>query len=130
MSKSSRKRAMALLLSCLCLGASTAAGGGLDKELPSLDGLVRYGCTVQGPINMLDHSSPQSKWQRVWSVTFWAEHKSTYKAKPVKDWELSYSYRTKRIKALVDCDRFMERVKRATRKHVEARRQSPRPGAD
>jgi hypothetical protein len=40
----------------------------------------------------------------------WAEHKSLFAAKPKKDWKLHYSYRKKRIKALKDCDKFLDRV--------------------
>ena len=107
--------ATALLLTCLATGAPTATAGGLDEKLPSLDGLVRYGCSVQGPITQIDHSDPRGKAKSVWSVTFWAEHISLFGKKVRKDWKLLYSFRKKRIKGLTDCDKFMERVSKAMR---------------
>ena len=105
--------ATALLLTCLATGAPTATAGGLDEKLPSLDGLVRYGCSVQGPITQIDHSDPRGKRRSVWSVTFWAEHISLFGKKVRKDWKLLYSFRKKRIKGLTDCDKFMDRVRKA-----------------
>ncbi len=113
MRKRNLATATALVAASLCMGSWVEAGGGLDKKLPSLDGLVRYGCAVEGPILQVDHRDPAGRVRPVWSVTFWAEHKSVFAAKPSKDWKLLYAYRKKRSKSLSDCDRFMERVKEA-----------------
>jgi hypothetical protein len=107
--------AAALLLSYFVAGTQTASAGGLDDKLPALDGLVRYGCSVQGPIQQINHGDPSGKARSVWSVTFWAEHISLFGKKARKDWKLLYSFRKKRIKGLTDCDKFMERVSKATR---------------
>ncbi len=106
--------AAALLLSYFVAATQTASAGGLDDKLPALDGLVRYGCLVRGPIQQLDHADPSGKARSVWSVTFWAEHISAFGKKARKDWKLLYSFRKKRIKGLIDCDNFMERVRKAT----------------
>ena len=107
--------AAALLLSYFVAGTQIASAGGLDDKLPALDGLVRYGCSVQGPILQIDHADPRGRTNSVWSVTFWAEHISAFGKKVRKDWKLLYSFRRKRIKGLTDCDNFMERVSKATR---------------
>ncbi len=114
MSKRSLTMVTALLLSYFAAGTQTASAGGLDDKLPALDGLVRYGCSVQGPITQIDHSHPSGKTNSVWSVTFWAEHMSLLGKKVRKDWKLLYSFRKKRIKGLTDCDKFMDRVRKAT----------------
>ena len=115
MSKRSLTMAAALLLSYFAAGTQIASAGGPNDKLPALDGLVRYGCLVQGPIQQLDHGDPSGKARSVWSVTFWAEHLSAFGKKARKDWKLLYSFRKKRIKGLTDCDNFMERVSKATR---------------
>jgi hypothetical protein len=107
--------AAALLLSYFAAGTQTASAGGLDDKLPTLVGLVRYGCSVQGPIQQLDHGDPSGRTRPVWSVTFWAEHISAFGKKVRKDWKLLYSFRKKRSKGLTDCDKFMDRVSKATR---------------
>ncbi len=109
--------ATALLLTCLATGAPTATAGGLDEKLPTLDGLVRYGCAVQGPILQIDHADPRGKAKSVWSVTFWAEHMNIFAKKARKDWKLLYSFRKKRRKGLTDCDKFMDRVRKAQREN-------------
>ncbi len=114
MSKRSLTMAAALLLSYFAAGTQTASAGGLDDKLPALDGLVRYGCSVQGPIRQINYDDPSGKARSVWSVTFWAEHISAFGKKARKDWKLLYSFRKKRIKGLIDCDNFMERVRKAT----------------
>ena len=115
MSKRSLTMATTLLLTCFVAGTQTASAGGLDDKLPALDGLVRYGCSVRGPITQLDHADPSGKARSVWSVTFWAEHISAFGKKARKDWKLLYSFRKKRSKGLTDCDKFMERVSKASR---------------
>ncbi len=115
MSKRSLTMAAALLLSYFVAATQTASAGGLDDKRPALDGLVRYGCLVRGPIQQLDHDDPSGRTRPVWSVTFWAEHMSAFGKKVRKDWKLLYSFRKKRIKGLTDCDKFMERVSKATR---------------
>ncbi len=115
MSKRSLTMAAVLLLSYFVAGTQTASAGGLDDKLPALDGLVRYGCAVKGPILQVDHADPSGKPRSVWSVTFWAEHISAFGKKARKDWKLLYSFRKKRIKGLTDCDKFMERVSKAMR---------------
>ena len=114
MSKRSLTMAAALLLSYFVAGSQTASAGGLDDKLPALDGLVRYGCSVQGPIQQIDHGDPSGKARSVWSVTFWAEHMSAFGKKARKDWKLLYAFRKKRSKGLTDCDKFMDRVSKAT----------------
>ena len=114
MSKRSLTMAAALLLSYFAAGTQTASAGGLDDKLPVLDGLVRYGCVVRGPIRQIDYDDPSGRTRAVWSVTFWAEHMSAFGKKVRKDWKLLYSFRKKRIKGLIDCDKFMERVRKAT----------------
>ncbi len=114
MSKRSLTMAAALLLSYFVAGIQTASAGGLDDKLPALDGLVRYGCAVKGPILQVDHADPSGRTRSVWSVTFWAEHGDAFGTKIHKDWKLLYSFRKKRIKGLIDCDKFMERVSKAT----------------
>ena len=113
MSKRSLTMAAALLLSYFAAGTQTASAGGLDDKLPALDGLVRYGCLVQGPIQQLDHDDPSGRTRPVWSVTFWAEHLSAFGKKARKDWKLLYSFRKKRSKGLADCDGFLARVSKA-----------------
>ncbi len=115
MSKRSLTMAAALLLSYFVAGTQIASAGGLDDKLPTLDGLVRYGCSVQGPIRQIDHADPSGKARSGWSVTFWAEHISAFGKKARKDWKLLYSFRKKGSKGLTDCDKFMERVSKATR---------------
>jgi len=88
-------------------------GGNLDKKLPALEGLVRWNCTVKGPILQLDHNHPSGRTREVWTVDFTAEHKDLLSGKVKKDWKLFYGYRKSRMKGLVDCDKFMERVERA-----------------
>ncbi len=107
--------AAALLLSYFAVGTQTASAGGLDDKLPALDGLARYGCAVKGPILQVDHADPSGRTRTVWSVTFWAEHIRAFGKKARKDWKLLYSFRKKRRKGLTDCDKFMERVSKATR---------------
>ena len=114
MSKRSLTMTTALLLSYFVAGTQIASAGGLDDKLPALDGLVRYGCVVRGPIQQIDYDDPSGKARSVWSVTFWAEHISAFGKKARKDWKLLYSFRKKRIKGLTDCDKFMERVSKAT----------------
>ena len=120
--------ATALLLTCLATGAPTATAGGLDDKLPSLDGLVRYGCAVRGPILQTDHAHPSGRTKSVWSVTFWAEHISLFGKKVRKDWKLLYSFRKKRSKGLTDCDKFMDRVIKAQRKNATLAGSRKRPG--
>ena len=113
MSKRSLTMVTALLLSYFAAGTQTASAGGLDDKLPALDGLVRYGCLVQGPIKSVDHADPSGKARSVWSVTFWAEHISALGKKARRDWKLLYSFRKKRSKGLTDCDKFLARVSKA-----------------
>ena len=115
MSKRSLTMVTALLLSYFAAGTQTASAGGLDDKLPALDGLVRYGCLVQGPITYIDHDDPSGRTWPVWSVTFWAEHISALEKKARKDWKLLYSFRKKRSKGLTDCDKFVARVSKAMR---------------
>ena len=118
MSKRSLTMATALLLSNFVAGTQIASAGGLDDKLPALDGLVRYGCSVQGPILQIDHADPSGRTKSVWSVTFWAEHMNIFAKKARKDWKLLYSFRKKRIKGLTDCDKFMDRVRKAQSKNA------------
>ncbi len=101
----------------LCF-ASIAKGENLDKELPALDGLTTYGCYVNGPIRLLDPNDAAGRERDVWKATFWAAHKSVFDKKPRKDWKLLYSFRKKRIKALTDCDKFLDRVRAAVARHA------------
>lgn len=113
MSKRRLVRAAGLLLACFWTGPWAAAGDGLDEKLPSLDGLVRYGCSVKGPITQIDYADPGGRTRKVWSVTFWAEHMSAFGTKIRKDWKLLYSSRKRRSRSLTDCDKFLEKVSKA-----------------
>ena len=113
MSKRSLTMAAALLLSYFAAGTQIASAGGPNDKLSALEGLVRYGCSVQGPIQQIDHGDPSGRIRTVWSVTFWAEHISLFGKKVRKDSKLLYSFRKKRIKGLTDCDKFMDRVRKA-----------------
>jgi len=73
---------------------------------------VRHGCKVRGPIQANVWNDPKGKAQQVWLVTFWAEHKPPLKT----PWRLVYAYRKKRKKALLDCERFMQRIEKARKK--------------
>ncbi len=94
-------------------------GGDLDKKLPPLEGLVRWGCAVKGPILQLDHNDPSGRSVKVWTVDFSAEHKDLMSGKVKKDWKLFYAYRKSRKKGLSDCDKFMERVERAKERRTK-----------
>ncbi len=107
--------ATALLLSYFVAGTQIASAGGLDEKLPTLDGFVRYGCAVKGPVTQVKHNDPSGRSEDVWILTVWVEHRDPRTGKVVRDWKLWYSTRSKRMKALTDCDKFMERVKKATR---------------
>ena len=91
----------------------SANGEKLDKKLPSLLNLVKHGCAVNGPISMFDRNSEVPRYYDVWRVTFWAEHKGQFDKKATKDWQLLYAYRKTRLKALMDCEKFMERCRKA-----------------
>ncbi len=114
MSKRSLTMVTALLLSYFVAATQTASAGGLDDKLPAVDGLVRYGCAVKGPILQVDYADPSGRTRPVWSVTFWAEHGDAFGTKIRKDWRLLYSFRKKRSKGLTDCDKFKARVRKAT----------------
>ncbi len=114
MNKETPAGAILLLLTLLCPAAPVRAEDGLEKKLPPLENLVRYGCTIHA-VRMVDHDSPRNEAQQFWRVAFWAEHQGPFDEEPDRDWKLLYSYRKKRMKAFVDCDDFMERVKRVER---------------
>jgi hypothetical protein len=103
--------AVVLAIPCLC--------GNLDKKLPALEGLVRWNCTVKGPIWQMDHNDPSGKNVKVWMVDFAAEHRDLLSGKVKKDWKLFYGYRKSRKKGLSDCDKFMERVDRAKERRTK-----------
>lgn len=128
MSKKRLAGATALLLTYLATGARPAIAVGLNENLPSMDKLVRYGCSVRGPLAQIDHRDRRGRVRQVWSVTFWAEHMSTLGSKIRKDWKLLYSFRKKRSKGLSDCDKFMKRVKKARRVKVNVAGGSHRSG--
>ena len=88
------------------------SAGDIDKKLPDVVNLKRYGCVVNGPVWRTDHNDPQGRQRRVWILTVWAAHRDPLAKKAVKDWKLWYSDRNKRAKALTDCDKWMERVSR------------------
>jgi len=91
-------------------------GENLDKKFPPLEGLVRWGCAVNGPIWQMDYNHPSGRNTKVWTVDFHASHKDILSGETKKDWKLFYGYRKSRMKGLVDCDKFMERVTRAMKK--------------
>ena len=109
---------LGFFLALMLLFAAIAKAEGLDKKLPALEGLSRYGCAVEGPILQLAHNDPSGRAQEVWSVTFWAEHKGVFAKKPRKDWKLLYAFRKQRRKGLTDCDKFLDRVKAAVAGHA------------
>ncbi len=75
--------------------------GNIDHKLPDLERTVSTGCQVS---RVLDVRTQREAWQ----VIVWA-HYSTPAPKK-KDWKLWYSTRTKRMKALKDCDKWLKRV--------------------
>ncbi len=103
----------------ILFAALSVQAGKLDKRLPSILGLVRHGCEVTGPISMLDRDSAITRYQDVWRVTFWASHKGLFDKKVTKDWQLLYAYRKTRLRGLMDCEKFMVRVKKAILKAKE-----------
>jgi len=89
-------------------------GGNLGKKFPSVEGLVRHGCSISGPIQMANQKDRLLRLHEVWVITLWAEHGTAKKSK--KDWTLVYSYRNSRKKGYVDCEKFMTRMS----KHITA----------
>ncbi|KKL24930.1 hypothetical protein LCGC14_2410370 [marine sediment metagenome] len=78
------------------------SAGDINKKLPDLALTVSTGCHVS---RVLDTRTKKEAWQ----VVVWARHAgSDPEAK--EDWKLWYSTRTKRMKALKDCDKWLERV--------------------
>ena len=100
-----------VILIALVLCPALSAGN-IDKKLPGLVNLVSYGCTVKGPIVKRNYNDPAGRVRVVWVLTIWAEHRDPLARKAVRDWKLWYSDRSKRAKALTDCDKWMERVSR------------------
>jgi hypothetical protein len=98
-----------LVLIALVLCPALSAGK-IDKKLPDPTNLRRYGCVVNGPVWRTDYNDPQGRKRKVWVLTVWAAHQGPSDKKATKDWKLWYSDRTKRAKALTDCDKWMERV--------------------
>ena len=88
------------------------SAGNIDKKFPDLTNLVRYGCVVNGPVWQSDHNDPRGRQIKVWTLTVWAAHQNPFDKKPTKDWKLWYSSRSKRAKALTDCDKWMEKLSR------------------
>ena len=113
MSKAGFTAAAIALLVLLTGHTALEAENPLEKKLPALAGLHRYGCEIQGPISMQDHSRPDNKKKLVWRVTFWAEHKSPYAKSAERDWKIVYAYRNNRRKGFNDCDSFFARVRKA-----------------
>ena len=111
---------LGFFLALMLFFASIAKAENLDKKLPALDGLTTYGCSVRGPIRLLDHNDASGREREAWKVTFWAAHKSVFAKKSRKDWKLLYSFRKKRIKGLTDCDKFLDRVKAAKLRYSAA----------
>ena len=91
------------------------SAGNIDKKLPDLLHLARYGCVVRGPVWQTDHNDPRGEQRRVWTLTVWAAHRDPLAKKATKDWKLWYSSRSKRVKALTDCDKWMDRVAKKAR---------------
>lgn len=91
-------------------------GGNLDKKFPSLKGLVKWNCVVNGPMWQMDHGDPTGKRTKVWLVEFGASHKDVFSGETKKDWRLVYSYRKSRKKGLDDCERFMQRMDKHIRR--------------
>ena len=100
-----------VILIALILCPALSAGN-ISKKLPDLLNLVRYGCVIEGPVWRTDHNDPQGRQRKVWTLTVWASHRGPFAKKATKDWKLWYSSRSKRAKALDDCDKWMERVSR------------------
>ena len=94
-----------VILIALALCPALSAGN-IDKKLPDLANLTRYGCVVNGPVLRIDHSDPRGQQRKVWILTVWASHQGSSN----RDWKLWYSDRSKRAKALKDCDKWMERL--------------------
>ena len=100
-----------LVLIALVLCPALSAGN-IDKKLPDPVNLRRYGCVIKGPVWRTDYNDPAGKQKRVWVLMVWAAHQDPLAKKATKDWKLWYSDRSKRAKALTDCDKWMERVSR------------------
>ncbi len=73
-----------------------------DRALPPLDGLVRYGCSV-------DRSGQGRKASFILHV--WAEHRKGERIE--RDWAMVYSVRRKRLEALKDCNQWLGAVEKA-----------------
>lgn len=112
-------RRITLLAALLLLFPPGIRSEKLNKKLPSLTGLVRHGCAVSGPISMLDRNSEAPRYRDVWRVTLWAAHKGQFDKKATKDWQLLYAYRKTRLQGLMDCEKFMVRLKKAVIKAKE-----------
>ncbi len=71
-----------------------------DRPLPKLEGLLRYGCSVELMVPEQQH----------WHLYVWAEH-----AENGPDWKMLYSEhsgKNGRHKCLTDCDAWMRLVER------------------
>ncbi len=103
------RKLFVLIALVLCPALSA---GNIDKKLPDFPNLVRYGCSIKGPVNQIDYNDPTGRGRPVWILTVWAAHQGPLEKKSTKDWKLWYSSREKRAKALTDCDKWMEKVSR------------------
>ena len=92
------RKLVILIALILCLPTSS---GNIDKKLPDLERTVLTGCEVK---QVLDARTKES----VWQLIVWAHYSSLAPEK--KDWKLWYSTRTKRMKALKDCDLWLKQV--------------------
>ena len=101
-------RKLVILIALMLCPALSA--GDINKKLPDPVNLRSYGCIINGPVWRTDHNDPSGRQRRVWILTVWAAHQDPLAKKAVKDWKLWYSSRSKRAKALMDCDKWMERV--------------------
>jgi hypothetical protein len=76
--------------------------------------LVRYGCSVSGPVLKTDYNNPRGRETPVWVVRCWAEHKCPFDKKAVRDWKIWLSDRDSLEEGNKDCMKWMKRIKRAS----------------
>ena len=74
----------------------------IDKKLPDLKRTISTGCYIS---QILDVRTKQKMWQ----VVVWARYAGT-DSKAKEDWKLWYSTRTKRMKVMGDCDKWLKMV--------------------
>lgn len=88
--------------------------GDVSKKLPPFLNLVRYGCKTNGPIRKMDYGDPLGREREVWVTTCWAEHRSPFDKKALRNWSFWLSDRDDLESGNKDAMKWMKRVKRAS----------------